>query len=208
MDRLVSGILMSLVTLSSMQSSSMFTVLKVCVSVAAATEFYNLANISSKKRVRYGHGQCGHPSYLLNILTIVVPLVFLYKSLVLSNNDLAFIFSIVWASDTAGLVVGRFASNYFEIQKLTEWSPKKTIHGLYGAILCGTLCGLFYKNDFSIDTVLRCFVLASVSQIGDFLESVIKRHCGIKDSNYLFNIPGHGGILDRIDGLIFAVISY
>ena len=186
MDRLVSGTIMSLVTIASMQFSSMFTVLKVCVSLAAASEFYNLANISSKKRARYGLGQCGHPSYLLNILTVIVPSVFLYKSIVLSNNDLAFIFSIVWASDTAGLVVGRLASRYFEIQKLTEWSPKKTVHGLFGALFCGTLCGLLYKNDFSIDIVLRCFVLASISQIGDFLESVIKRHCGIKDSNYLF----------------------
>ena len=208
--RVVSASLMATTTLLCMQFNSGFTALKVCTAIAAASEFLNFANVSAQKRPFYGIGQCGHPSYLLNALTILIPAAFLYKTLILSNNDLGFIFSIVWTADTAGLVCGKACSHYFT-HKLTEWSPNKTLHGLYGALLFGTLSGSLYKYDqgmLSIEHIFKSFIVASASQIGDFLESVIKRHCGLKDSNYLFTIPGHGGILDRIDGLIFAILVY
>jgi len=240
LDRVVSAVIMSSVTLFSAHCGEVaFGILKVAVAVAAASEFYHLATLSALKRPTYGHGQCGHPSYLLNALVVIVPSVFLHKSLMMSIEDHMYVFAIVWASDTAALLIGRLCAAFEYSNALTDWSPQKTLQGLYGALFFGTLCGTLYlyngdPTGFSgpsggghncIDSGLnngagpgtsgfgcllkivgRSFAISAASQLGDFLESVLKRHCGIKDSNFLFNIPGHGGILDRIDGLIVAII--
>ena len=189
-----------------------FTALKCIVSIAAGTELWNMSNLSAFKRPT-GTAQCGHISWLLNVLTYTIPAALLYKSYNMTNTDILLVFSVVWAADTAGLLVGQ----YIRGPLLTEWSPKKTVSGLYGALIFGTICGCLFqylKGSFglsyfqTIKVACLCFKIAVSSQIGDFLESVCKRHCGLKDSNYLFCIPGHGGILDRIDGLIFSIIMF
>jgi len=171
-----------------------------------------MANISSRNRPR-GTASCGHLSWLLNFFTLAIPLALFYKSFNMTDANLCYVFAVVWSADTAGLLVGQ----YLKGPLLTEWSPKKTVSGLYGALILGTLAGTAWQLKYFADSlsILRLMQivgmslkLAVSSQIGDFLESVCKRHCGLKDSNYLFRIPGHGGILDRIDGLIISIIMY
>lgn len=86
-------------------------------------------------------------------------------------------------------------------------SPNKTWAGLLGGTLCAAVVGLIAATIMHaniVEAALWSAVLAPVSQVGDIMESAVKRHFGVKDSGSI--IPGHGGILDRIDGLMAAAM--
>ena len=111
---------------------------------------------------------------------------------------------MVWGVDTGGYVVGSTVKGPKLAPKI---SPNKTWSGLLGGVVLSVLVSIAYSYAFTEqDHVLFYAVLggiiAVIAQIGDLVESYIKRSLGIKDSSNL--IPGHGGAFDRIDGLIFA----
>lgn len=115
---------------------------------------------------------------------------------------LGWLFALVWATDIGGYIFGRT----FGGPKLApSISPNKTWSGLGGAVLWAAIIGAIFgwvTESGWVGIALVSGVLAVVAQMGDLCESKIKRYFGKKDSGAL--IPGHGGILDRIDGLIFA----
>ena len=86
-------------------------------------------------------------------------------------------------------------------------SPQKTLEGSLVGLVAGTMTGCIYfgflnpKNPFPI-VVLISFLACFFGQVGDLFESMMKRHYGIKDSGFI--MPGHGGILDRVDSVLFA----
>jgi phosphatidate cytidylyltransferase len=110
---------------------------------------------------------------------------------------------VVWGADTLAYFAGRLIGGP---KLLPSISPKKTWAGLIGAIAGGMLCSVLFAKAAGLDTLLWfCSigaVLAIVEQAGDFFESALKRSVGVKDSSAL--IPGHGGMLDRVDGLVAA----
>ena len=107
-------------------------------------------------------------------------------------------------TDIGGYIFGKL----FKGPKLTVYSPNKTIAGLVGSYLLSLSLIPFLINynlfgQYEIPQIIFCILLiSSVSQIGDIFVSYFKRKSKIKDTGNL--IPGHGGILDRIDGMIFA----
>ena len=115
------------------------------------------------------------------------------------------IVTIVWLSDIGGFFVGRF----FGGPKLSKWSQNKTISGFVGSLVVSQMA--FYviflaTKDASFSYkffIIQIFICVS-SVFGDLFFSYIKRKNNIKDYSNI--IPGHGGLLDRIDGLIFAII--
>lgn len=124
------------------------------------------------------------------------------------------LFSVVWATDSAAYAFGRF----FKGPKLMPViSPNKTWTGFIGGTLCGmfaaslysVLANLFINPDDLLKTIIPWtfvgLVLTLASQLGDLLESWVKRHFGVKDTSNL--IPGHGGILDRLDGHLCAALT-
>ena len=111
---------------------------------------------------------------------------------------------VIWATDTGAYFAGRSLGGPKLIPSI---SPNKTWSGLIGGMICAALVGwLVARIDpgwpAAVLAVLAAMV-AVVSQAGDFFESGVKRHFGVKDAGSL--IPGHGGALDRLDGLLFAV---
>jgi phosphatidate cytidylyltransferase len=114
-----------------------------------------------------------------------------------NTNDLLKLFIIVWSTDTGAYICGKLIGG----TKLAEsLSPNKTVSGLLGGVYIGTCAGIFMKG-----TILSSSLIAFSSQCGDLIESTCKRIAGLKDSNLDgLAIPGHGGILDRIDALLFA----
>ena len=116
-----------------------------------------------------------------------------------------FIFLVVWMADIAAYAIGRTIGG----PKLSPGiSPNKTWSGAIGGLSGGVLVGVltaYYLGNSSITLLAGvALILAVASQIGDLYESSLKRRFGIKDSSNL--IPGHGGILDRVDGLIAAAV--
>jgi phosphatidate cytidylyltransferase len=117
--------------------------------------------------------------------------------------NMIYLISICIASDIGGLIFGKI----FKGKKLTRISPNKTISGSIGSfILSITLIPFFYFADQSNSPINLIFLAVIVSlscQLGDLFISYLKRKARVKDTGDL--LPGHGGILDRIDGLLFAI---
>ena len=114
--------------------------------------------------------------------------------------------AIVWAADSGAYFVGR----HYGRRKLSpRISPNKTVEGLVGGLACGLAVGLAFAPLAGATlaqlpaVALVAVVAVGFSVVGDLFESLLKRHVGAKDSGDL--IPGHGGILDRIDGVVAAL---
>ncbi|PDT55216.1 MULTISPECIES: phosphatidate cytidylyltransferase [Sinorhizobium] len=117
-----------------------------------------------------------------------------------------FVFAVVWGTDIFAYFVGRAVGG----PKLAPAiSPGKTWSGAVGGAICGVLAGVaVFMAHFSLDDArmpVSALLLSIASQIGDLFESFVKRRFGVKDSSHL--IPGHGGVMDRVDGLIFASVA-
>ncbi|HKQ95944.1 MAG TPA: phosphatidate cytidylyltransferase [Aestuariivirgaceae bacterium] len=111
---------------------------------------------------------------------------------------------VVWSADTAAYFAGRIFGGPRLWPRI---SPKKTWAGMAGAIVGGALASLLAAAFFGVHAPIPMLVvggaLGAIEQGGDLFESALKRHAGVKDSSRL--IPGHGGMLDRVDGLVAAV---
>jgi phosphatidate cytidylyltransferase len=116
-------------------------------------------------------------------------------------------FMFAWFADTGGYFGGRF----FGKHKLYEAvSPKKTVEGaiggLVGAVIGALMASLGYLREIPLSHTLPLAIFAgALGEAGDLGESLIKRSMGVKDSGAI--VPGHGGILDRADALIFTSIA-
>jgi phosphatidate cytidylyltransferase len=120
--------------------------------------------------------------------------------------EMAFYFLIlIWAADIVAYFVGK---KYGQTKLAPEISPGKTLAGMYGALIAGLVCAVALSLIYGFDLMIASdFVLLSVLTVllsiyGDLFFSLVKRQRGVKDSGSI--LPGHGGILDRIDSLIAA----
>jgi phosphatidate cytidylyltransferase len=125
--------------------------------------------------------------------------------LVLMPRELVFILLVmVWVGEAAAYFCGRAIGRHPLAPKV---SPKKTVEGavagLIGSVAAGTLTGVWLLGEPWTSLVGVSAVTGIVAQFGDLAESVLKRSVGVKDSSSI--LPGHGGILDRLDSLFFAV---
>lgn len=148
------------------------------------------------------------------LLTIIVFLIgMLFNNLIHLRNIgipmVIYIFLIATMTDTFALFCGK----YFGKHKLSpNISPNKTIEGSLGGSIFGTIISvIFYlffieKGVNILMLVSVTFILTIIGQIGDLFFSSIKRHYKVKDFSNL--IPGHGGILDRLDSIIFVMMAY
>ncbi len=123
----------------------------------------------------------------------------------LGRDTVLWLFAVVWAADSASYGFGRLIGG----PKLAPTvSPGKTWAGLLGGIACAGAAGaataaVLGKNGIAPPAALGA-VLGAVAQAGDLAESWIKRRFGVKDASHI--IPGHGGLLDRVDGLMAAAV--
>lgn len=123
---------------------------------------------------------------------------------------LGYVFVVVWSTDIGAYMIGR------KIGKHKLWpviSPNKTWEGAIGAVICALICSAIYMaimgnlginfNTSELTMIVLAFFLSIVGQMGDLVESAYKRFYGVKDSGKI--LPGHGGILDRFDSMLFVL---
>ena len=143
---------------------------------------------------------------LLGVLYVAVPLCLLVWVCVQRDGPYWTLFTliVIWVGDSVAFFVG---SNFGKHKSSPRISPKKTWEGTaasFGAALgVGLLYALFFwEGDRPWQLVVFAALLNVAGQLGDLAESALKRSAGVKDSSQI--IPGHGGVLDRIDALLFA----
>lgn len=152
-------------------------------------------------------------SSLLDIATAVTAIIYipwlLGYQLYLRRQGyewIIFLYGCVWASDSLAYYIGKGMGR----RKLyEEISPNKTVAGAVGSIAGGALGAVILKTVFICSialplskAVILGIIIGAVTIIGDLVESMFKREAGVKDSSNIF--PGHGGILDKLDGVLFA----
>ena len=117
--------------------------------------------------------------------------------------SLLFIIMICIFSDIGGYFFGKT----FKGKKLTKISPNKTYSGMFGSFILSIFFALGFSYYFNLENLknylIISFFVSSVCQLGDLFISYLKRKSGVKDTGNI--LPGHGGILDRIDGILFAM---
>ncbi|MDA0875431.1 MAG: phosphatidate cytidylyltransferase, partial [Bacteroidetes bacterium] len=118
------------------------------------------------------------------------------------------LFVLIWVTDTGAYYTGRSLGR---TKFAPETSPNKTWEGTLGGLVCALLAAVLFKSFwFPYMSWLDVIVLAAIggfwAQLGDLLESSLKRSAGVKDSGTF--LPGHGGMLDRFDSLIMAAPAY
>ena len=132
---------------------------------------------------------------------------FTFYDLSIEISNLIFVILICVSSDIGGFVFGRLLKG----PKITKISPNKTYAGVIGAYLLSLIYLSIIVNyidniQFSFQFIFITILLSTISQVGDIIVSYFKRQARIKNTGSL--IPGHGGLLDRIDGMIFAVPTF
>lgn len=156
-----------------------------------------------------------HTAFVLfSSLAVILPLSTLSYIRAMGEHGLAYLFLtliICWCSDTGAYFTGSFLGKH---KLCPNISPKKTVEGFIGGIVCAVgvaLAAALCYGHFALaegeavvywQVALVALIAAPVSVVGDLFCSVIKRHYGIKDYGKIF--PGHGGILDRFDSLVFV----
>ena len=149
------------------------------------------------------------PYYLMGLLFLIISFYSAYK--IRTNIDGDYIYFIIIlliciSTDIGGYIFGKI----FKGPKLTKISPKKTYSGVIGGYLFSIIIlNLWFSSNLFIrpqelnsDVFIVILIISTVSQVGDIIISYFKRLSKIKDTGKI--IPGHGGLLDRIDGMIFA----
>ena len=125
------------------------------------------------------------------------------KGLIDEKSILILIISISISSDVGGYIFG----NLFKGKKISRISPNKTYSGMFGSYVLSLVIPFYLFNNIVEDykIIIISLIISTVTQLGDFFVSFIKRKAKIKDTGSV--LPGHGGLLDRFDGLIFAIPS-
>ena len=203
--RILTSILLIALLLGMFFYSYIMIISLIIIAIISWIEFYALISKILKKNIlKDKFFRFFYKSLSLIYLSGLVYLIFAIES-EYSNLKIYLLYSVIVAilSDIGGLVCGKI----FKGKKLTKISPNKTISGSIGSFMFSTLLiPFFYKGQID-QTLVNLFIITIIisltSQLGDLFISLLKRKAKVKDTSDL--LPGHGGVLDRIDGIIFAI---
>jgi len=141
---------------------------------------------------------------------VIIPFILIIKLPFLTNqyrpSVIIGMFLLIWANDTFAYIVGKTIGKHKLFERI---SPKKTVEGFVGGMIF-TVAGAYFLGQSPYFTVLSPWqwmafaaILVIFGTLGDLVESKLKRTAGVKDSGKI--MPGHGGILDRLDSILFAI---
>ena len=207
--RIITSIILFLATIFCILIHKLVFVLVLIVTLFIC--FYEWININDKYFKKKQHNN--HKYFFVQFFGLIYLFIFLGSSIALrgSNYESAIFFIIILCicifSDIGGYIFGKAMGG----KKLTKISPNKTFTGSLGSFIF-SIFPIFLSNlqnyidinfDFSFKNILFCLIVSLSCQLGDLLISFFKRLNKVKDTGKI--LPGHGGMLDRIDGIIFAI---
>jgi phosphatidate cytidylyltransferase len=203
--RILTSVLLIFLLIGMFYYSYIMIVSLIIIAIISWIEFYALVSKILKKNIlKDRFFRSIYKTLSLFYLSGLVYLIFAIES-EYSNLKIYLLYSVLVAilSDIGGLVCGKI----FKGKKLTKISPNKTISGSIGSFIFSTLLiPFFYKTYIDqnlLNILLITIIISLTSQLGDLFISFLKRKAKVKDTSDL--LPGHGGVLDRIDGIIFAI---
>lgn len=196
--RVISAIfLLPIVIFPTIIGGRFFDALLILIGIIMAIEWKGITTLkTNENQIKWD---------LIGVLYIVIPVLCLIELRSAKNglDAILFLFIVIWSTDIGAYFTGKTIGGPKIAPKI---SPKKTWSGLIGGVILAIITSRFFIDfsDFNnFATSIPAVVFLSVfSQVGDFTESALKRYFNVKDSGAL--IPGHGGFLDRCDGLLFA----
>ena len=197
--RLVTSLFLLLLFFLIFKSYIILNYCLIVLGVLSILEFLNLSRKILKNKLGL---------ILLNIFFISYIFIFCFIFLMFFNNTLLkYTLSIILfgciASDIGGFIFGKI----FKGPKLTKISPNKTYSGAIGSIVLTliTVSFLFFYflKIFNLDIIILALVVSIFCQLGDLLFSLLKRKAKVKDTGNI--LPGHGGVLDRLDGIYLGI---
>ena len=200
LKRVLTSIALILLLLMALFNNLLWLLLLTITSLISYFEFKNLIQIIWKNNVLKKN--------MINFFFILYLILFTYLLYNSNKNDLIIILSVCIFSDIGGYICGKLIGG----KKLTRISPNKTISGSIGSTLFSLLPIIYYiyyykyllNIEFNYLKICVVFILISIiCQLGDLFISYFKRRSNVKDTGSI--LPGHGGLLDRIDGILFAV---
>lgn len=143
----------------------------------------------------------------LGVMYIAVPLSYVVPLRQIDGGQwwIMFLLVVIWSNDTFAFFTGKTLG---KTKLCPEISPKKTVEGAVGGLAGGFLAAYLFNSIFSLGldaggVLILSALIGAIGIAGDLFESLLKRAAGVKDSGTL--IPGHGGVLDRIDSLLFPI---
>jgi phosphatidate cytidylyltransferase len=192
-QRIISGLVMIPVAVYAIfYSRSVFLFVAISAAVLMAFEWIDITK-SAKNQKKWR---------ILGFFYILIPIFSVIKIRFYDVDVLFWMFAIIWSTDIFAFFAGKILGG---AKLMPSVSPNKTWSGLAGGVLASILIGitssLMFKGGI-LFFALWSAILSLVEQASDLFESKIKRIFGVKDSGNI--IPGHGGVLDRLDGIIFV----
>ena len=203
--RLLTSVLLISLLAAMYHYSFVMIIALIFIAIIVWIEFYALiSKILPSKNLKDKLLRFLYKTISLLYLSLLVYFIFAIESYY-PNLKLYFLYSVLVSilSDIGGLVLGKT----FKGKKLTKISPNKTYSGSIGSFIFSLLLTPFFYKElivYSFSTLILITVLISLtSQLGDLFISFLKRKAKVKDTSDI--LPGHGGFLDRLDGMIFAI---
>ena len=203
--RILTSILLIVLLVGMFFYSYIMIISLIIIAIISWIEFYALiSKIFKKDILKDKFFRFSYKALSLIYLSALVYLIFTIESENF-NLKIYLLYSVLVAilSDIGGLICGKI----FKGKKLTKISPNKTISGSIGSFMFSILMiPFFYKVQIDqslVNLFLITIIISLTSQLGDLFISFLKRKAKVKDTSDL--LPGHGGVLDRVDGIIFAI---
>ena len=194
-QRIISGLIYASLFLFSAKSNNLFflQILLTFFFIISCFEFYNITKLSRSILLKF----------FFPFLYLLAPILAIYFiKIEFGSPYLIFLIIIVWINDISAFLVGKSIGKI----KISNISPNKTMEGLIGSFLVCILTTPYLIENLHLKLDINDFLLAILisisSNMGDLLESFIKRQFNKKDSGQI--IIGHGGLLDRIDSLLLS----
>lgn len=202
-QRVISAVILIPIALYAIfYSKDFFIFLAIIISIIMASEWTEMI-VKMKDQRKW---------QIIGLLYIAIPIFMVIKIRFYGSEVLFWMFAVIWSTDIFAFFAGK---NLGGPKLAPQISPNKTWSGLFGGVIASAVIGFLSSFMFSggvIFFILTSIFLAIIEQLSDLLESKFKRIFGVKDSGNI--IPGHGGVLDRLDGMmlvapvLFALITF